>query len=441
MPHYYQSSARKKDAPFHVFIATPTYADLKVAYVDSLNKVQHHLLANRVSFDIAFLWGNCHVDDGRNDLCRMFLESEATHLMFIDADLQFSAASVLTLLKHDEDIVGGVYPYKNDDEGYPVIFTDEGYVGNEKGLIPVKGLPGGFMCIKRKVIEKLYKKAAEKGAWPNKGNYGTTAVTEIFFRSIEKGRSRRSGDYEFCAHAIKRGFGMYMDPTLRFGHIGDKIWEGSAQRFFLGRSGVLGQIARDSLHNLDTAPTKQAFEHISIAYDNAQFAVDSVLLGMLWKTVKDYDCKSFLETGSGASTAVLSKATDGRGSSLEHSAIWGAKTEEYCRQLDVPCTVEYSPLTKYPCGEWYEVSVTDSQKDLIFIDGPVRKVGGERIRICDVIPDTIAKAKVIVVDDTDDTDGRKVLDRLRDEFGFTFELYEGGRREFAIGYKESANAA
>jgi hypothetical protein len=430
MPHYYQTSARKENSEQHVFIAIPTYGDIKAGCVDALNKVQHDLLAHRVSVDVAILAGNCHVDDARNDLCRMFLESECTHLMFIDADLQFSANSVRTLLGHDVDIVGGVYQFKNDDLGFPLNLDKFEY--DDKGLVPVKGLPGGFMCIKRKVIERLYKKAADKGAWPNKGNYGTIPVTEIFHRTVEMGKSRRSGDYEFCRKVTKAGFGLFMDATLNFGHIGDKIWTGeNVGIYHLRKLGVVDLMAKDEIHSLNGEPEK--FQKVCKAYGNEPWAIDHVLLGVLWFQMKGLgDDATFLETGTGVSTAMFC-AEGWKGASLEHSKMWRGFTEDFLDRMEI----NENSIIHSPIGEdgWYEYRQHDFQPDLVFIDGPVRKVGGERAGILTHCSDMVRNARALVVDDVDDGDGRKLLARIEDECGWTFQIIDGPRRKFAIGEK------
>ena len=89
----------------------------------------------------------------RNKLVQQFLASEATDLIFLDADISWEPWSLTQLLKHDVGIVAGVYPFKNDIENYPV-FLKESRVDKD-GLINVHYAPTGFMRIKREVFEKF----------------------------------------------------------------------------------------------------------------------------------------------------------------------------------------------------------------------------------------------------------------------------------------------
>ena len=40
---------------------------------------------------------------------------EATHMMFIDADINFDAIDILHMLQHDKDVIVGAYPKKQLD--------------------------------------------------------------------------------------------------------------------------------------------------------------------------------------------------------------------------------------------------------------------------------------------------------------------------------------
>jgi precorrin-6B methylase 2 len=83
---------------------------------------------------------------------------------------------------------------------------------------------------------------------------------------------------------------------------------------------------------------------------------------------------------------------------------------------------------------WYGYRQHDYQPDLVFIDGPVRKVGGERAGIIKHCRNMVRNAKALVVDDTDDGDGLKLLGSL-EELGWKFQVVNGPRRKFAIGEK------
>jgi predicted O-methyltransferase YrrM len=436
MPMTYHVGWRRPNPAHHVFIAVPSYGNMPAGFVTSLLSAQSDLITNGISGDVVILSGDCHVDDARNNLCRRFLMSEATHLVFIDADLQFSHSAISHLLSFNEKFIAGIYPFKNDDEGYPVLLG--GHKFDKRGLIKVKGVPGGFMVIAREIIEKLYD--SHEGAWNVKGDkVGMVPVKELFHRVTEDGVERRSGDYQFCKKVVEAGFDIWVAPFLKFGHIGEKTWTGSVQDFWLRESGDYERNAAEAAKRIRAAdvPEMDDFAALAQAFGNKPWAIDPVMLSVIFDLARGK--KKVLETGSGVSTAVLRLASK-HVVSLEAEPIWGAKTERFLKKAGLEGRVAYAPIVhyKYLNGAWYEAEHLDDNYDFVLIDGPRREDADIRGRICDVMPKALTHASVILVDDTDDASGVRLLGKLHDRFGFVFDIHNGPRRQFAIGTKENA---
>ncbi|MDP3940660.1 MAG: hypothetical protein Q8R92_21315, partial [Deltaproteobacteria bacterium] len=84
-----------------VFIATPAYESVKAGYALSLAKTVEELTRRGIPRTINLLFGNCHVDDGRNELVRDFLDNtRCTDLVFIDADVMWEPEMFLRLIHH-----------------------------------------------------------------------------------------------------------------------------------------------------------------------------------------------------------------------------------------------------------------------------------------------------------------------------------------------------
>ena len=103
-----------------LFIATAAYESVKPGYAYSLALTTADLVRHHIPFEISLMEGNCHVDDGRNTLVRNFLTSNCTDMLFIDADLMWSAADVIKMLNHNEPLVCGAYPKKSNQTSYPI---------------------------------------------------------------------------------------------------------------------------------------------------------------------------------------------------------------------------------------------------------------------------------------------------------------------------------
>ena len=114
----------------------------------------------------------------------MMANPSATHLMFIDADINFDPIDILHMLQHDKDIIVGAYPkkdlnwakMKNSLVTNPQISLEEfqsmgsnyalnfdlkynkdnkPIISTEDGLVKLKDAATGFMLIKREVIMKM----------------------------------------------------------------------------------------------------------------------------------------------------------------------------------------------------------------------------------------------------------------------------------------------
>src|SRR5210317_2169360 len=98
----------------NIFIATPCYGGMLTdQYFLSMFKLSQTLMQHGIKFRITTLRNESLVTRARNILTAMFLEDpNTTHLMFIDADIEFEPDSVIRMLAMDKDIIAGAYPKK-----------------------------------------------------------------------------------------------------------------------------------------------------------------------------------------------------------------------------------------------------------------------------------------------------------------------------------------
>ena len=154
----------RTESPFggfpRVFVATAAY-QFHPNYTHSLAAAMAVLAHEGIAVDLCHIAEHCHVDDARNAMVREFMMSEASHLIFIDNDVGFSPGNLVRLAKHnpDVDMVAGVYPLKEDEEGYPVrVKGGSDLWADSDGLVEVDGLPTGFLRISRRCLEQMIEK-------------------------------------------------------------------------------------------------------------------------------------------------------------------------------------------------------------------------------------------------------------------------------------------
>lgn len=223
-----------------VFVATPVYSgDLCHEYVGSFINTFVECIRQNIGFNYSFLPGLCYLDQARNKLVDQFLKTDCTDFLFIDSDLGWDASKIPELIKRDEDILCGVYPFKLDEEGYPVrVFIDKDEFPQTKGdLIRLAGAPTGMLRIKRHVLEKMIEKHQE---WNVKTFNIDGSIKESYnnlFHCEQVGDLWWGEDYNFCRIAINDGFEVFAYPNIDFVHVGRKAWKGNYQNFLRRQPG------------------------------------------------------------------------------------------------------------------------------------------------------------------------------------------------------------
>ena len=238
----------------HIFIATPMYGGMCTGYfTQSLLTAAGVLRQHDYDMSFSCMFNESLIQRGRNALAHGFMQkAEATHLMFIDADIRFNPADIVKMVEADVDVICGMYPKKEINwagveqavkDGVPqdqlktrtgslvvnlVDYQTEVTVPINQ---PVEIWNGGtgFMLIKRQVFEDLI------GNVPsylnnvldlnNPGN--CEKINEFFATQIEpESNILLSEDYDFCKKARKIGKKVWAAPWVQLSHIGTYAFEG-----------------------------------------------------------------------------------------------------------------------------------------------------------------------------------------------------------------------
>lgn len=202
-----------------IFVATPTF-DGKVCNEYLLSLL---CLREQTEFKLCLVPGIHFVDQARDIAAAKFLATDYDFLFFIDSDLGFDAEAVVRLAERNKPVTGGAYRIKYDEELYP----NYGVTAGEDGLMRVAVLPGGFMCIRRDVVQALW------NATPHYNTAHAGEVAAMFSREIHDG-VMVSEDVMFCRRAA--GFGLWLDPNIAFTHVGTKAFHGNYKDYLLKES-------------------------------------------------------------------------------------------------------------------------------------------------------------------------------------------------------------
>lgn len=217
----------KKTIPY---IALPCYGgQLYESFFVSILKTISTFNKLGLNLCIDTLTNESLITRGRNSLVAKMMANEVkpTHLIFIDVDIAFDETAVIKLLLANKDIVGGLYPKK----GLPISYVVNG-INNPKRedkLLQVKHIGTGFMCIKRQVIEKMFKKYKKLKYKTNIGlgemfdNY-TYALFETGID--EETNDYLSEDYTFCKRWTGMGGEIWAETSITLDHSGYYSFKG-----------------------------------------------------------------------------------------------------------------------------------------------------------------------------------------------------------------------
>ncbi|WP_149535552.1 hypothetical protein [Siccirubricoccus phaeus] len=98
----------------HVVIATPCYgAMVHQGYMLSVLRLLQDGLTREADFTLQMLGHDSLITRSRNTLLARFLrQREATHILFIDADISFEPGQIRRMLLARKELVAGLYPLK-----------------------------------------------------------------------------------------------------------------------------------------------------------------------------------------------------------------------------------------------------------------------------------------------------------------------------------------
>jgi hypothetical protein len=227
-----------------VFIATPMYGGMASGiYTASMVQLPAAFLRNRVDSVYAFTASESLVPNARNVLTHQFLESQATHLMWIDSDIGFNPTDIVSMLIADRDIVCGIYPEKEVDwarvaqaakggvppeelsnhaGSFAIKLLDDSagrFEADPDGLLEIEAGGTGFMLIKRGVFDTLSEVVPEYAPERN-------VIKEFYATTIDPESGRLiTEDYHFCSLARSRGFMIYAAPWVRLFRAGTYVFE------------------------------------------------------------------------------------------------------------------------------------------------------------------------------------------------------------------------
>lgn len=229
-----------------LMIAVPTYQGVvHSGCMLSLFKLTHILRTQGIKQEIRLLDGEM-VARARNRMVADFLDSDCTHLLFVDSDITFDPDQLIRMLQANLSVIGGVYPKKtirwtggfahaqNGGNADTMAEASLDYVvnalPNSKGkmvrdCIEVSYVGTGFLLIQRRVLVTMVAKRKDlKYADDFVGTAGRTLYAVFDYKIV--GSRYLSEDYYYCELWRSLGGSVWASATCKLSHAGMYIFQG-----------------------------------------------------------------------------------------------------------------------------------------------------------------------------------------------------------------------
>jgi len=244
-------------SPINLVVATPCFGgQISVAYAASLLKLQTALRAYRgLNLKVLFKDGDALITRARASLISQFLDDkDATHLLFVDADIGFEPAQVLRLIQYGADMCAAVYPIKLIDWEkvrstiqsarpnpaaaalrYVFEVDDASAVIEKSGFVKVRYAGTGFLMIRRAALEKM---CARYPQLRYKRDHSIDAAMEsdnrfaLFECMIAEDGTYLSEDFAFCKRWTDMGGEIWADLDSKLTHVGPMTFRGDLSSQF-----------------------------------------------------------------------------------------------------------------------------------------------------------------------------------------------------------------
>jgi hypothetical protein len=231
-------------------VMSPGYTGFSAQYVDALLQLRR-LCAER---QIRFFWsGIQHLADivsVRNEIARIFMEGDFTHLLMIDGDIGYEASCVLKMIDRDVDFAVASPPARSlridhvaraaaaGDKAaerlvgryYVTPLAEDTAAGrmklDERGFMRIESIGGAFLLLRRSVFERLAQAHPELQYASVEGSPAVSYFEGGLVDGVRLGEDRM-----FCRRWRQLGGDIHLLADASMTHTGPFTFSGNFGRF------------------------------------------------------------------------------------------------------------------------------------------------------------------------------------------------------------------
>jgi len=216
-----------------VFIAFPAFGQVNTAFTTASLVAMTRFLAERKQFGGFAQMSYPDLEDLRAMFITIFFDKiDATHILFVDADMKFEPQLVLDMIDFDKPLVGCLYPKRT----LPIQWVGSKLKGPQEvqnGFLKVEGIGFGVTLISRECIKTMIDAGhVEIDTELHAHTAGIMLQSqgiERMIRAFDKIKlpdRKLSEDYSFCERARRSGMDVWAAINHKVTHIGDYGFSG-----------------------------------------------------------------------------------------------------------------------------------------------------------------------------------------------------------------------
>lgn len=212
-----------------VFIALPAFGSNNSAYTTQSLVALTKELSDRNWFGGFSTLSFPDLEDLRAMFLTVWFDRlEASHILFVDADMQFDPQLVIDMVEADKPLVGCIYPKRT----LPIEWVGSAFPGQEQkpdnGFVEFEGIGFGVTLIRRDCVQAML----DAGSVEVRTNIARTSVGKLLnnqgceriiraFDKVQEGDRELSEDFSFCWRHRQAGGKVWAATHHRITHIGN----------------------------------------------------------------------------------------------------------------------------------------------------------------------------------------------------------------------------
>lgn len=217
-----------------ILIAIPAFGgNICEKTVTGIYQTTRDLVRQNVSIELITVVNDSLIHQARSNVANFFYHNtDATHLLWVDADIGFTSADVQKLIDLQVDFAAATYPKKVYPLRYTCKLPKQGVVWNEaRTAIEVAQVGNGFQLLTRAVFERIKQKFPELKYTPRSESRELSQAELADSYHYYDTYTDKSGlligeDYAFCNRYRTAGGQIWLRPDIALTHVGSHVFTG-----------------------------------------------------------------------------------------------------------------------------------------------------------------------------------------------------------------------